>query len=75
MTFVFERAKVFVRLGNKLEFAHSFYLQIDTSEETFWVVADDSASAEGAYLARESHRHDLKYRRVVRLFQRNLLEE
>ena len=75
MNFVFERGKVSVTLGNKLDFAHSFYLQIDTPAGTSVVVADDSASAKGAYLARESHRHDLKYRRIKRLFQRDLSKE
>lgn len=68
MELEFEKGKVNIFLGKKLEYEKSFYLMIERNQKRHVMVAFDDSIQEGLVEKEDEHRSDLKYRRFLSLF-------
>jgi hypothetical protein len=68
MTFVFANAKVIFRLGKKLSFDRSFYMEVQQGEKRDIVIAFDSSDLNGVYQRGDAHRAEHHYKRFQSLF-------
>lgn len=71
MEFLFEGGRAKFTLGKKLDFARSFYMEVETDDKKSLVIAFDSGDHEAIYDKSEAHRSDHHYRRLVSLFKLN----
>ncbi len=71
MTFIFSKAKVIFRLGKKLSFDRTFYMEVENGQKRDIVIAFDSSSLDGVYQKNEAHRAEHHYKRFRSLFYLN----
>ena len=67
--FSFEKETASLLLGNKLNFAQSFYLEVTKGNKTRQIIAYDTKVAQGVYKKNNAHRHSLKYQRLKGLYE------
>lgn len=69
LTFSFERGNIVFRLGHKLEFDQSFYMEVIKNGESSVVVVNDISPDPGAYENEEDYKKsDAKYKRLQVVF-------
>ena len=72
LKFVFENGEVFFRLGKKLEFDQSFYMEVSQHGKARQMISFDSSPNEGTYDKSTFHKNPEKYLRFKTMI---LLEE
>lgn len=67
--FSFAHKNLTFKLGQKLEFDQSFYMEVNDGKERKIVIAFDNRPIDEVYLQNEAHRSDMRYRKFKGLIE------
>jgi len=67
--FKFSQKELVFKLGKKLEFDQSFYMEVDDGIEKKIVIAFDNRPADEIYMQNQAHRSDMRYKKFQSLIE------
>jgi len=69
LLFKFSNKELTFKLGKKLEFDQSFYMEVDDGLEKKIVIAFDNRPADEIYMQNQAHRSDMRYKKFKSLIE------